>query len=197
MIKIHLPETGRSTVVPADIRPAVGLLLALLIALCATLSIYLQTPPAPLPENAPPQSFSAGRAMKHLRFIAGSPHPLGTAQHDVVRDYIVRELNALGLNPEVQRATHIAPQRSSPYRVGTIENIIGRVPGTDNNQSVLLVAHYDSAPNSFGASDNGSGVAALLETARALKSGAPQKNDVIFLSSQMARNRGCSVQRLL
>lgn len=36
-------------------------------------------------------------------------------------------------------------------------------------------------PNSPGAANDGSSVAAMLETARALKSGAPLKNDVLFL----------------
>ena len=46
---------------------------------------------------------------------------------------------------------------------------------------MLLVAHYDSVPTAAGAADDGSGVAALLETARALRSGPPPRNDIIFL----------------
>jgi Zn-dependent M28 family amino/carboxypeptidase len=45
----------------------------------------------------------------------------------------------------------------------------------------LLVAHYDSVPTGSGASDDGAGVAAMLETARALKAGPLPKNDVILL----------------
>ncbi len=37
------------------------------------------------------------------------------------------------------------------------------------------------AATTLGASDDGSGVATLLETARALQAGPPIKNDVIFL----------------
>jgi hypothetical protein len=44
-----------------------------------------------------------------------------------------------------------------------------------------MVAHYDSVAQSFGASDDGSSVATLLETLRTLKAGAPLQNDVIFL----------------
>lgn len=182
MTKIHTSESGRSPIAPEGLRPAHGLILAGVIALFATLSLYLQAPPAPLPESAPPQNFSAARAMKHLRFIASAPHPLGTAHHKAVRDYIVGELNSLGLSPEVQRTTNVTPRpRGVPHRVATVENIIGRVQGTNSDRPILLLAHYDSAPNSPGASDDGSGVVTLLETARALKSGAPPKNDVIFL----------------
>jgi hypothetical protein len=99
-----------------------------------------------------------------------------------VRDYIVGELNSLGLSPEVQRTTHVSPRRGGvPHRAATVENIVGRVRGTNGDRSILLLAHYDSAPNSPGASDDGSGVVTLLETARALKSGATPKDDVLFL----------------
>ncbi|HEX8560042.1 MAG TPA: M20/M25/M40 family metallo-hydrolase [Pyrinomonadaceae bacterium] len=182
MTKIHTPESGHPPIATEGLRPAHGLILAGVIALFAILSLYLQTPPAPLPESAPPQNFSAARAMKHLRFIASAPHPLGTAHHKAVRDYIVGELNSLGLSPEVQRTVNVTPRPSGvPHRAATIENIIGRVQGANGGRPIMLLAHYDSAPNSPGASDDGSGVVTLLETARALKSGAPPKNDVIFL----------------
>jgi hypothetical protein len=53
--------------------------------------------------------------------------------------------------------------------------------GSGNGKAVLLVAHYDSREESFGASDDGSSVATLLETMRTLKAGEPLKNDVIVL----------------
>ena len=49
------------------------------------------------------------------------------------------------------------------------------------SRAVLLVAHYDSVPTAAGAADDGSGVAALLEAARAQRAGPPPRNDVIFL----------------
>ena len=59
--------------------------------------------------------------------------------------------------------------------------MIAWLPGIANSKAVMLVAHYDSVPNGTGASDDGAGVVALLETVRAVKSTAPLKNDVIFL----------------
>lgn len=50
-----------------------------------------------------------------------------------------------------------------------------------NEKAILLVAHYDSVPQSFGASDDGAGVVALLETLRALTSDRSVKKDVIAL----------------
>ena len=64
---------------------------------------------------------------------------------------------------------------------GTIQNLMARLPGTVGGKAILLVCHYDSVATASGASDDGSGVATLLETARALRAGPPIKNDVIFL----------------
>jgi len=41
--------------------------------------------------------------------------------------------------------------------------------------------HYDTVPHSFGAADDGSAVATLLETARALTSSPALRRDVTFL----------------
>ena len=53
---------------------------------------------------------------------------------------------------------------------GTVDivNVIAWIPGTATSQAVLLMAHYDTVPQSPGANDNGSGVAAMLEIARLL-----------------------------
>ena len=46
-------------------------------------------------------------------------------------------------------------------------------PGAGNARLIVIGAHYDSAQSAVGADDNGSGVAALLELARLLKSVQP------------------------
>jgi hypothetical protein len=46
---------------------------------------------------------------------------------------------------------------------------------------VLLAAHYDSVPAGPGASDDGAGVAAVIEIARALKSTAVPRHSIIIL----------------
>ena len=62
-----------------------------------------------------------------------------------------------------------------------MHNVVGRLAGRDPSRAVLLVAHYDTVSTAPGAADDGSGVAALLETARALRAGPPPANDIIFL----------------
>jgi hypothetical protein len=70
-----------------------------------------------------------------------------------------------------------------PFEAGRVTNLLARQRGTapEEASAVLLVAHYDSLPGSPGAADNALGVAALLETVRALKAGPELKGDVLLL----------------
>lgn len=49
-------------------------------------------------------------------------------------------------------------------------NVIAEIPGVKTDEVILLGAHFDSWDPADGANDNGSGVAAVLEAARILKS---------------------------
>ncbi len=133
----------------------------------------------PRAADAPATAFSAARALALLERVAAEPHPVGSPAARRVRHDIVAELVRIGLRPEVQTA-EVASTRSD--RVGgTVSNVVARLPGVGGARSVLLVAHYDSVAVSPGAADDGTGVACLLETARALRAGGPLRNDVVFL----------------
>lgn len=157
-----------------------GVLVFIFLAVCALFSIYRLNPPDAVAATAPANEFSSGRAMRHLEAISHKPHPVGTREHASVRDYILQQLNELGLEPEVQRTTTVA-KSGGGLRVAVVENIAGRLRGSDDGKAVLLVAHYDTVPMSPGVSDDGSSVAAILEAARALKAGPPLRNSVICL----------------
>src|SRR2546427_13210295 len=104
---------------------AIGLLL-----LCAASILRVARPPRPVPATAPDTAFSAERAMRHVEQIAQRPHPMGTADHDRVRDYIVDQLSRLGLSSQIQQATAVGNR----YRQAeSVQHILGRVPGTDTN----------------------------------------------------------------
>src|SRR5215212_11859822 len=140
------------------------------------------TAPDPVPAPAPAAEFSSARALHHIRVVAREPHPMGSPANAAVRDYLVSELSRLGLTPQVQRATAAYYPLSGIVQAGTSQNVVARLRGTNGNgKSFLIAAHYDSVPTSPGATDNGAGVAALLETLRALKAGPALPNDVIFL----------------
>jgi len=158
-----------------------GMVAFLLLLAAIGLSFYFMWPPKAVSALSPPTVFSAERAMKHVEVIARNPRPIGSAEHDRVRDYIVAQLKAHGFETAVTTATALGRPEYRPFRVPTVQNITGRLRGTGNGKAVMLVAHYDSVPTGPGASDDGAAVAALLETARALKAGPPLTNDIIIL----------------
>jgi hypothetical protein len=160
-----------------------------LIVLAAAVFVTIdQTlPPEALPASAPATEFSAERAIVHIKVIATEPRQVGRPGFDYARDYVMSELTALGLNPEIQRTTVTVPAELLAQLGGPpglppeeVENVIARIGGTENQEAILLVAHLDSR-NGPGASDDGSGVSVLLETARALQAGPPLRYSVILL----------------
>src|SRR5215210_1253367 len=141
--------------------------------------------PDPVPASAPPAQFSSGRALEHVRAIAKEPHPMGSPEDAAVRDYLVKELRAMGLEPEVQKSTATHYWFHNALLAGRPQNVLARLEGTDDGgKAFVIMAHYDSVPAAPGASDDGAGVATMLETLRALKAGPPLKNDVIFLFTE-------------
>jgi len=160
--------------------PAARLTVAFALALWIALSQIPHPRPAPLPASAPATEFSAARAIEHVRAIAQKPHPLESAEHDRVRDYIVSELAKQGLAPEIESG--FSELNWGKYHAsGNVQNIVARLPGSANTRPVMLAAHYDSVPRGPGAADDGHAVGVLLETLRALRAGLPLRNDVIFL----------------
>ncbi len=159
----------------------VSVLLAVLAGV-GVLAVLAFRPPAPV-ADAPPGEFAAGRAEQHLRAVAQRPHPIGSADNERVRDYLVDTARGLGAEVAVESDDVVVPWRGV-VRVATAHNVVARVRGTDpsvsGGKALLLVAHYDSVPTGPGAADDGAAVAAMLETLRALTTGGV-RNDVVFL----------------
>lgn len=168
------PATSRRTVF-------LGFALSILLFAVAYAAVRAQSPPDAAPAGAPPTEFSSARSMRHLRAVAREPHPTGSPAHAEVRDYILRELAAQGLQPDVQKATAVNPNFRGLAVAGTVQNIVARLKGAGAGRAVMLACHYDSVPTGPGASDDGAAVAVLLETLRALRAGPALSNDVIFL----------------
>lgn len=164
---------------------ATALAAFLFLAALACVAVRLVQPPRAVAEGASPAEFSSARAMRHVRAIARRPHPTGSEEIEQVRRYIVGELAALGVRAEIQEAEVVPTQARAgwPAPAARVRNIVARVAGTSNSRALMLAAHYDSVPTGPGASDDGSGVATLIETMRALKSGPPLKNDLILVFS--------------
>lgn len=133
-------------------------------------------------EEASVSEFSTKRALEKVKAIAQKPHYVGSKNHEVVAQYLVQELKNLGLQPSIQEGFTMTEK-------GTLvqsKNILARIEGSANTKSLLLLSHYDSAPHSYsyGASDDASGVATILESVRAfLHTKTQHKNDIIILFS--------------
>ncbi|WP_182604368.1 M28 family peptidase [Streptomyces alkaliphilus] len=138
--------------------------------------------------DAPATAFSATRAIEHVHEIAREPRPSGSRAHTRTREYLVRTLTDLGASPRVHTTaavTHmpeLSPTGADSRFAGLeLHNVVARIPGTSSTRPVALVTHYDSVESSPGANDAGVPVGVLLETARALLSGPPPRNDVLFI----------------
>lgn len=109
----------------------------------------------------------AERLRRHVLALEGVRHPVAAPErHRAARDYVARELAALGL--DVQLAAF-------SFRRRTYHNVVGVASGSDSHLPRLVVgAHFDSTAHTPGADDNASGVAALLECARLLEGRRPR-----------------------
>ena len=127
-------------------------------------------------------AFSIDNALYHLKKISKEAHYTGSEEHKTVQNYIVRELQKMGLETEIQIQTAI---NKKWFAATTTENILARIKGTEKGKALMLLTHYDSNPHSaLGASDAGSGVVTILEGIRAfLAKNKTPKNDIIILIS--------------
>ncbi len=140
--------------------------------------------PRAVPADAPATEFSAERAVRHLEVIARAPRPVGSPGHAATRAYLVEQILALGLTPEVQATTTVSRFPGSPsFDAASVQNVIVRLPGTASTGALVLNAHYDGGLSGPAAGDCGACVVTLLETLRALRAAPPLRNDVIFVFS--------------
>ena len=127
----------------------------------------------PTPSNAE-ESFSAVKAASYISEISRDPHALSDAEaHEVVHDYLKGKLEEFVGASNVEEMNYTAEQVGDDCDY-PISNLLATIPGTSDT-GVLLVAHYDSRGHigragelgrSYGAADDGYGLATLLEVAR-------------------------------
>lgn len=162
------------------IRLLAGLAALAILALVTLGSILAILPPAPQGADAPADTFSAARAYDHVAAIGASVHVTGSAAAGEVRDHIVDTLTGLGYDPQIRSGIGETSALGDPA-MAYVENVVAEIAGSDSTGRLILMAHYDSVQVSYGANDDGSGTATLLEVARALREGPQLKNDVILL----------------
>lgn len=99
----------------------------------------------------------AERLRQHVEFLAATPRVPDSVEHARARDYIVRHLHQAGFKARVESAR----ESGQPC----LNVLTEPMPADERLPLVVIGAHYDSVPESPGADDNASAVAALLELA--------------------------------
>ena len=163
-----------------DILLALGVVILVLAALAAK-SLWLSMP---LPRNAP-NEFNAERAKARLAYILGDerPHPADLPADDLVRARLVATLQQIGLSPIVRDQVACNDfQKARLVACTRTRNVIAAI-GPRDGKALLLSAHYDSVPVGPGASDDGIGVATMLEVGSILKDRS-LKRPVILLFNE-------------
>ncbi|GAK88482.1 peptidase [Nonlabens ulvanivorans] len=70
---------------------------------------YSQTPSATVEENLPANQWSTARALQHVKAMSLNPHHVGSAAHDDVRDYVISQLEEIGLQVTTQKGYTMDP----------------------------------------------------------------------------------------
>ncbi len=77
--------------------PALATLAVFALLSWASLGVYRM--PTVVPADAPADKVSAARAFEHSLVISRVPHPTGSEENRRVRDYILGQLRAFGVEP--------------------------------------------------------------------------------------------------
>jgi hypothetical protein len=124
---------------------------------------------------ASPSQFAAERSELILARLLGAerPHPVSSEENAAVRARLLQEFARLGIPASTYQAFSCEMRRTfAIIACATVNDVIAEVlPG--QGRAVLMMAHYDSVASGPGASDNMSGVAVVLEAARALRASTP------------------------
>ena len=134
-------------------------------------------------------TFNADKAFDYLKKQCSfGPRPPGVTAHEKTKDYLASELKKYANSVVLQNFTH-----KSGERILNLTNIIA-IFGPNVDKKVILAAHWDTRPFAdrdsdpkkrsqpiLGANDGASGVAVLLELARAFRSETPPIKIIMVL----------------
>ncbi|WP_177200232.1 M28 family peptidase [Sphingomonas rubra] len=141
-------------------------------------------PPSVVPSSAAPTAFSAMRAMSIVRAASLRPHPAGSPEAARVRRVVAARLRLMGARVFALNGigVGVSSGKNASVQAGEIETLVAILPGRmPELPAVAMMAHTDSVPGSFGAADDGVGVAVVLETARAVLAGGRPERDVVLI----------------
>jgi len=117
-----------------------------------------------------PSAFTGDVAMRHIRFLSEElgPRPAGSDVLEQGCDYVLEALQAAGYD-NARKIRYELPNGK----------ILGNITATKagrSDEEIVLAAHLDTVPDSPGANDDASGVAAILELAEILADVEPPRS---------------------
>ena len=150
-----------------------------------------------------PPVFSQSRLMEHVELLASSEwqgRGVGTVGLEEAARYLVEQFEQAGLEPGgdngtwFQRFTMLEGPDGSPVDVANVIGVLRGARDDWKDQAVLVSAHYDHLGLGWpdvhagdegkvhhGADDNASGVAVLIELAKAMAEGEAPQRSVVFV----------------
>lgn len=159
--------------------------------------------PAPALAQLPPL-FSKKRMMADLSFLASEAmqgRGLGTVELERAADYIANEFKKAGLKPGGNNNSYFQQWHEDvgpPLGETELTNVIAILPGSNpelEGESLIISAHYDhlglgwpdvhqgdEGKIHFGADDNASGVAVMLELARQISKRWNPARTIVFVA---------------
>ncbi|KAF8520457.1 Zn-dependent exopeptidase [Hysterangium stoloniferum] len=163
--------------------------LTLLFYAAIFISSVVQEERVPTP---PPHSDQHGldlqTALRDLQIIASGPHPYNSHANDAVHSHIISRLTQVtGLHNNVHIANDL--QSNATWYSGNgiyfegnnvLVKIDGRQPELD---AVLFSAHFDSVSTAPGATDDGMGVATLLQLVEYFANNTPRRTVVFNINN--------------
>jgi hypothetical protein len=163
----------------------------------------LALPPRAALAELPPV-FSQKALVEHVAWLSAPEREgrgIGTKGLESAAEYIAAKFKTIGLQPGGDGGSYFqsfTATRSPSGGPASLRNVIGVLPGSKPDwagQSALLTAHYDHLGLGWpdvhkgdegklhpGADDNASGVAVLLELAKAIASGEKPQRTLVFVA---------------
>lgn len=163
----------------------------------------------------PPGDISAVKMMETISFLTAPEREgrgLGSRGLESAAEYIAMQFRDAGLLPAGDSGNTFfqtwQEEAGEPSRQITMRNVIGVIPGTNpafSKQSIVVGAHYDHLGFGWpdvrgenkgklhpGADDNSSGVAVLIELAKALGPALKPERPIVFaaFTAEEAGKRG-------
>ncbi len=135
----------------------------------------------PLAPLTPEQAAIRDHLFQHVHYLSetiGQRNIPKAGALQAAADYIRKNL---------QEASYSISEQTFSAHGHSVSNLEARLEGTGAAQETVVVgAHYDSVPGSPGANDNATGVAAVLELARALRNFQPRRTlrFVLFVNEE-------------